>query len=329
MNIPRSIPGLVFRLAKTTPLTYEEGDNNLKALRDAILAISDSLVSTGGGRLVIGNEPPIGERENVVWIPADYSKISVWNAGSSSWERLDDPALYAVSTGTATAYEVALGPSFSSYAEMLGSIVVMKPHVNSTDASATLEVASVGSPAPITKYGAAPIIADDIKAGQISLLAYNGTSFELLNPRSTTGQDGYVVAQGNPTVNALSDTSTELMTVQLTKPSNTEWVHIEIFITLQLEGGGVGGQVSTVQNIKFKIGADELTSLVTMAPNGIANNNDDYVQYNAVAMGLPIGTSSYVEQNTLNISVYGEKANAAHLVDDIAERQIIAKGIYR
>lgn len=84
-------------------------------------------------------------------------------------------ALFAVDTGSANAYAVALSPAPTLVA---GSAVLFKA-VHANTGASTLAV-NGGSAIAIVKAGATPLAGAEISAGQIALVIYDGTSFQLI-----------------------------------------------------------------------------------------------------------------------------------------------------
>jgi hypothetical protein len=173
---------LIFRLIKGSELTAAEMDNNMEALRDAILAIAELL---GANRVVIGAEPPLGEREGVLWIPVANIRQGIfrWDSGTSAWVRVTTPALYGQSGGAANAYTVSLPVEFADYAAMTGHAVMVKVHADNTGAT-TINFNTLGATA-VKKYtatGMTDLVAGDLKTGGMYVFSYDGNRFILLNP---------------------------------------------------------------------------------------------------------------------------------------------------
>jgi len=87
---------------------------------------------------------------------------------------------YAADTGSANAYAIALSPSLSAYAT--GQSFTFKA-ANSNTTASTLNVNGLGTKA-IVKGLSTALAANDIVAGQIVQVMYNGTAFEITSPIS-------------------------------------------------------------------------------------------------------------------------------------------------
>lgn len=107
---------------------------------------------------------------------------------------------YAVDTGAANVYVVAMDRAYTSYAD--GMTVVFKASATNTGAS-TINVDGLGAVA-IRRSDGAAVAANDIQVSRISTLRYNSTSgtFEIQNAlpsmtsEAATARDAAIVAQG-------------------------------------------------------------------------------------------------------------------------------------
>lgn len=90
--------------------------------------------------------------------------------------------VYVVSTGSANAYVVAYTPIPTAYAA--GQRFTFKANFSNTGA-ATLNVNSLGAIAIKKLDGATALVANDIINGQIVLVEYDGTNFQMLSPTGT------------------------------------------------------------------------------------------------------------------------------------------------
>lgn len=167
---------LIFRLVKGSPLTAAEVDQNFSKIRDAIISVAQQY----NFRLVLGDEPPAGERVGVLWIPSDYRGAYVWDATAGKWERVREPKLYAVATNVGNAFTISIPGDYTSINDLIGRVVAFTSSGNNTGA-ATL-VVNAYTARPIKKNGTEDLIADDIKSGVTYLTVYDGTAFQLLNP---------------------------------------------------------------------------------------------------------------------------------------------------
>lgn len=171
---------LTLRSQKGLPLTASEVDNNFAHLRSGIL----DLATVAGKWVVIGTEPPAGERDNVLWIPSDFRGIYAWDSVNSKWVMMLDPKLYAVATNAGNAYSITIPGEYAAMSDLTGRIIVVKVQQDNTD-KATLAVNSFSATA-IKKLATTDTAAGDIKSGSLCVFIYDGTNFILLNPAPVT-----------------------------------------------------------------------------------------------------------------------------------------------
>ena len=156
---------------------------------------------------------------------------------------------YVVDTGAANAYVITPSPAVTAYTT--GQIFSFKAtHINTT--ASTLNVNGLGTKA-ITKIdGATALGAGDIANGQIIMVEYNGTAFQMLNPPGTplltssninqflTSTDGAAISFGRPfDYQAFTTSGT------WTKPTNLSGNEI---VLVMAWGGGGGGATSNQSN---------------------------------------------------------------------------------
>lgn len=174
MNTPEI--NLTLRNTKLAPLTFEEVDSNFIRLREAIMAMAGSI----GRRVVVGEEPPLGERSDTIWIPPDFRAIFVWSVTGSKWVPIRDTALFATGLQSANAYSVTLAGDWTALEELAGRIITFRTPGANTGA-ATLKVNAFAA-VPLKKRGGLDLAAGELGAGAIHVALYDGGVFEVLNP---------------------------------------------------------------------------------------------------------------------------------------------------
>lgn len=182
--IPTNIQ-LTLRIPKGSPLTAEEVDANFTRLRDAITSLAQEFSLS---RVVIGEEPPAGERDGVLWIPADFSGIYVWNSATSQWVLLTPKEVINVTdTGSGSNFVIQVPDGISTYSDLDGRLIVMKAAHNSTGSSKLKVKNSAGvlfdnDGLNFFNHYLGSIELNDVKAGQKVLIVYNTGNFQMLSP---------------------------------------------------------------------------------------------------------------------------------------------------
>jgi len=87
---------------------------------------------------------------------------------------------YAVDAGSTDAYVITLSPAISAYTT--GMQIIFKANTANTGA-ATLNVNALGAKS-IVKGVSSVLLNNDILAGMLCFVVYDGTNFVLMNPRS-------------------------------------------------------------------------------------------------------------------------------------------------
>lgn len=90
---------------------------------------------------------------------------------------------YAADTGTANTYAITVSPSISAYTN--GQIFSFKAG-NANSGASTLNVDSVGAKTIKKNGGTANLVSGDIVAGQVCIVEYDGTNFQILSLLGTT-----------------------------------------------------------------------------------------------------------------------------------------------
>lgn len=158
-------PEIVKRLAKGSPLSVQEMDDNFCNLADFITALAGLITE------VIGTDGKLADCTVDTDSLCDRIVTQRKLSGTS--------AFYASDTsGAADALEISFDPAFTAYAE--GQVVFVKV-ANTNTGAATLNINSLGA-AIIKKHANETLHAGDLEAGKIAILAYNGSEFRLLNP---------------------------------------------------------------------------------------------------------------------------------------------------
>jgi hypothetical protein len=135
---------------------------------------------------------PVAPNLGLYWLRLDSGgnpvEVLKYNTTApAGWARLTTQFTYGVGGGAANVYTVALSPASPgvNQAYRTGVIYAFGAASANTGAS-TLSVDGLAAKA-ITKYGTVPLVANDIVNGQMCVVVYDGTRFQLLNPGLNIG----------------------------------------------------------------------------------------------------------------------------------------------
>lgn len=269
--IPTNIQ-LTLRIPKGSPLTPEEVDANFTRLRDAITALAEQFAAS---RVVIGEEPPAGERNGVLWVPADFRGIYVWNSATSQWVLLTPKEVINVTdTGSSANFVIQVPEGISTYADLDGRLIVMLAAHNSTGASklkiknsAGVLFDNVGQ--NLLNHYLGSIEPDDIKVGQKVLIAYNSGQFQLLSPTPPLRVDDFrniYTYQSNLAAVPLSSGGVLTFTHGLTHAGNpTHPGYVRVALRRK------GSDFTHVSGLIIKVGEEIDASQLWNASRGVEN----------------------------------------------------------
>jgi hypothetical protein len=128
---------------------------------------------------------------SLYWLRLDSNQNPVevlkYNTTSGGWARVQTQITYGVGAGVANAYTITLSPVSPNaiQAYRTGVCYAFVANLSNTGAT-TVDVDARGVKA-ITKFGTAPLVAGDMVSGQMCVVVYDGTRFQLLNPGFNVG----------------------------------------------------------------------------------------------------------------------------------------------
>lgn len=216
-------------------------------------------------------------------IPMGTFKITGLGAGSAATDAAQYGQLQANATTIATVSGTdtltgSLTPALAAYATgNLFSFVAVATNTGAT----TINLNSLGAKS-ITKSGTTALAAGDLVSGQVYLIEYDGTRFQLINPSSVSG------------VSSISFGSTGLT------PSTTTSGAVTVAGTLAIANGGTGTTSTTFANLTTNV-----TGTLPIA-NGGTNSTAT-----PTAGGVVYGTGSAQAVTTAGTSGYFLKSNGA------------------
>ena len=167
------------------PACYASEQDRLDAYAEAIIAQYSAPPEWSAG----AGFPSI---LSLYWLRLDSNQNPVevlkYNAAApAGWSRVQTQFTYGVGAGAANVYTLTLTPASPgvNQAYRTGVSYVFVASVLNTGAS-TLSVDGLAAKA-ITKFGTVPLVAGDIVNGQMCVVVYDGTRFQLLNPGFNVG----------------------------------------------------------------------------------------------------------------------------------------------
>jgi hypothetical protein len=162
------------------PACYASEQDRLDAYAEAIIAQYSAPPEWSAGAVAPADLSLYWLRLDSNQNPVEVLKYNA--AGPAGWSRVQTQFTYGVGAGVANVYTLTLTPASpgANQAYRTGVSYVFVGSIVNTGAS-TLSVDGLAVKA-ITKFGTVPLVAGDIRAGQVCVVVYDGTRFQLLNP---------------------------------------------------------------------------------------------------------------------------------------------------
>jgi hypothetical protein len=191
--MPLRVPPLTLRLDKGSPLTSEEGDENLKLLRDFANGLAQlfEVVFNPDGTLKNGTIDTDALKDRAV-----------------TQRKLDWLANFYCTAGGVDNYTTTITPDdgfdLTSYGDGAATAFVLPVKFTSANTGpVTLDVNAAGAKSVKKNGGTDELIAGDIKAGSVHLLIFDGTYFQIVTPTNPAVGHGIqviITGAGNFTV---------------------------------------------------------------------------------------------------------------------------------
>lgn len=162
------------------PACYASEQDRLDAYAEAIIAQYSAPPEWSAGAVAPADLSLYWLRLDSNQNPVEVLKYNT--TAPAGWSRVQTQFTYGVGAGVANAYTLTLTPASPgvNQAYRTGVSYVFVGSIVNTGAS-TLSVDGLAVKA-ITKFGTVPLVAGDIRAGQVCVVVYDGTRFQLLNP---------------------------------------------------------------------------------------------------------------------------------------------------
>lgn len=300
---------LTLRSEKGSALTHSEMDGNWEFLRDRINALEAlyNLSWNSDGTL----------KDNKV------TEGSLQNRIVSTNKRKFASNFYYAAGGTANAIVVtnSVGLTMAAYANE--TVLYIKTGAAQNTGPVTLQVDAL-SQVPVIKATGVPLVSGDLPANSIVEVVYVDGSFYLTRATPTVNPliSGIDTVQGSVLSTALTTTLQKVGTINLTKPTGTEWKHVRVMFSTQMPRN-----VSGMKGAEFRIGSDVL-ALKAVGDEEINNQNaDDSNGTTIIAEGFP---TDHETEDVIAIDIYLRTGTAPYdvLGDDTARRRMSGAGYY-
>lgn len=173
------------------PQTWQETAN-------AFAASFRVTLPTSASQIIVQVAQPAPEYQDRIWFQTDANNhvlaIRSWDTSTGAWERVDEEQYYFNDVGSANTIDInssLIADSVTALSDIVGRLLIVKMAYTNTSASVTLAIDSM-VPVAVKQYGGSALVAGNLQAGMMAMFIYNGTEFELLNPKYIPSVNSYV-----------------------------------------------------------------------------------------------------------------------------------------
>ena len=236
-------------------------------------------------------------------IPMGTFKITGLGAGSAATDAAQYGQLQAGATTIATVSGTdtltgTLTPALAAYATgNLFSFVAVATNTGAT----TINLNSLGAKS-ITKLGTTALVAGDIVSGQVHLIEYDGTRFQLINPSTAS-------------VSSITFGSTGLT------PSTATSGAVTVAGTLAVANGGTGATTLTANNVILGNGTSAPNFVApSTSGNVLTSNGTTWVSSTPVASSSPVQYPQLIKSANYTLVLADAGYQIFHPATDTAAR---------
>jgi len=280
------------------PACYASEQDRLDAYAEAIIAQYSAPPEWSAGAVAPADLSLYWLRLDSNQNPVEVLKYNT--TAPAGWSRVQTQFTYGVGAGVANVYTLTLTPTSPgvNQAYRTGVSYVFVASVLNTGAS-TLSVDGLAVKA-ITKFGTVPLVAGDIRAGQVCVVVYDGTRFQLLNP-GNVGPSNFSPGIDRQFLRTNATPATVWESGYITPVAN--------YLAIPAGGGGVSfNHGFAVTPIAWDIGIICITSDVAL--NGYDVN--DYIPFGSLGYGT--GEHGIMFTAYANLSAIGMRRSIPHVI---------------
>ncbi len=235
------------------PQTWQETANAFAASFRLTLPTSASQIA------VQPNEPT---DKSYIWFQTDNDghvlAIRSWDTTPSpgSWQRVDELQYYFNDIGSANTIDInsaLISDAVTALSDIVGRLLIVKMAYTNTSASVTLAIDAV-APAPVKQYGGADLVAGNLQAGMMAMFIYNGTVFELLNPKYIPPSGSAVYYYKESSTFPLPNNNTKIEWVHGFSPNKPTYVVATAVCVTANNNYNVGDEVDVLNFFSYMIG---------------------------------------------------------------------------
>lgn len=171
---------------------------NWQATVNAFAAAMRVTLPTSASQIIVQATTPVPADNDKIWFQVDVNNhvlaIRSYDSSTGSWERVDEEQYYFNDIGTTNAIEInsaIAGDNVTSLSDIVGRLLIIKVANANSATTVTIELDGLAA-TPVKVYGSQTLQVGNIQSGMICAFIYDGTNFQLLNPRYLPPANSYV-----------------------------------------------------------------------------------------------------------------------------------------
>lgn len=181
------------------PTTWQSTVNAFAAAMRVTLPVSAS-------QIIVQQNTPAPADQNKIWFQVDGNNhvlaIKSFDSGTGEWERVDEEQYYFNDIGTTNSIQIissVAGDNVTALSDLVGRLLIIKVANANSATSVTITVDGL-TPTAVKKYGSTTLDIGNITAGMVCMFVYDGTNFQLLNPKLVFPTNSYLTTYNKSAV---------------------------------------------------------------------------------------------------------------------------------
>lgn len=171
---------------------------NWQSVANAFASSFRVTLPTSASQIIVQTTTPLPADQDKIWFQTNANNhvlaIKSFDSGTGEWERADEEQYYFNDIGTTNAIQIVssvAGDNVTALSDLVGRLLIIKVANANSATSVTITVDGLTA-TPVKKYGSTTLDVGNITAGMICMFVYDGTNFQLLNPKYLPPANSYV-----------------------------------------------------------------------------------------------------------------------------------------
>lgn len=227
---------------------------------NAFAAAMRVTLPTSASQIIVQENTPAPADQNKIWFQVNEFNhvlaIKSFDYQTNEWERVDEEQYYFNDIGTTNAIQIVsgvFGDNVTDLSDLVGRLLIIKVANTNNTAGVTIEMDNL-TPTTVKKFGATDLEAGNITAGMACMFIYDGTNFQLLNPKYIPPSGSAVYYYKESPTFALPNNNTKIEWVHGFSPNKPTYVTGTAVCVTANNNYNVGDEVDVLNFFSYIIG---------------------------------------------------------------------------